>query len=70
MAAKTVSNVPCPFCGATSIVAGSRTHHGYPTVQRYNVRCTRCNCRGPLCKTPEEAVAAWEAQEARKCLAL
>jgi hypothetical protein len=57
---------PCPFCGRTDkdpVADYDNTpcvalHQCIP-IPRFRVECDGCNCTGPVCSTPEEAVAYW-----------
>jgi Lar family restriction alleviation protein len=60
-----VSLKPCPFCGSTekdSVDPDADIPcvalHSWPHAT-YCVQCESCNCSGPLTKTPESAVEAW-----------
>ena len=56
---------PCPFCGGNAVLI----KHPYATYFPYYVRCNNfANCAivgvaTCSCKTPEEAIAAWNRRE-------
>lgn len=58
---------PCPWCNGR---AKNRSRNTGPTRsrgrQRWQVVCNACHGRGPLCETPDEAVAKWNAAYGRQ----
>jgi len=53
---------PCPFCGYEYPAM-----HGGPLVDYYwNVYCQICQCRGPVTKDHDEALAAWNGWTVKK----
>jgi Lar family restriction alleviation protein len=49
--------LPCPFC------CGLPISHGYQEIPgaltSWIVKCAECHCKGPLSKTKQEAISAW-----------
>lgn len=59
---------PCPFCGAKNEMTGglsSATNQlraqEIPVLLGtfHMIRCSRCNCNGPMTSNEEDAVKAW-----------
>lgn len=59
---------PCPFCLHEKVQINTRAkaYHAKMQAKRekrdqsnYACRCVKCNAKGPLCETPDDAVAAW-----------
>ncbi len=46
---------PCPFCGSCT----ERVETGPVMQVPYDVYCLGCGCKGPSCKTAEQAALAW-----------
>ena len=52
---------PCPFCGGEARIKPftSRKRLFITEITVYEVQCTGCDCRTPLCYTPEIAKSRW-----------
>jgi Lar family restriction alleviation protein len=49
---------PCPFDGAEGDALEMFTGHDGES-QTFNVRCGYCEAEGPMKRTPEESIKAW-----------
>ena len=53
----------CPFCDGKVIIEGKKgTVRGGASVSRFyrkNYKCTKCESRSKLCKSPEELKKQW-----------
>jgi Lar family restriction alleviation protein len=50
---------PCPFCGNTDcVIDKTRFHH--------HVTCLKCEAKGPLSDSVEEAIAEWNKADSKE----
>lgn len=53
----------CPFCGAVAYHCSRLSDVGFCGNAKVHFMCAKCQVRGPIKDTKEQAIAAWDSRE-------